>query len=114
MRVDYECEICGKKTIRRNQLENTSKDETPTEEFFYSPNKPYGGGHRSSSSGGGSGSSGSSGSSSDRPDNPFMPHYQQESGNTCMYCKYFDANSCKYYDVPQFVRPNSKACWNFS
>ena len=56
----------------------------------------------------------SSSSSDGRRDNPFTPHYQQENGNTCMYCKYFDANSCSYFDMPQYVSPNTKACHNFS
>lgn len=68
-----------------------------------------------SSNGSSSAESTGGGSSSSSPDNPIMPHYQQpEGGNTCMYCKYFDANSCTYYDSLQYVNPNSRACWNFS
>ena len=100
------CKICGHKSVRSHKLEHTKKKKEFAGLDFTNRTRRTG-------SSGGRGGSGSSSEGSGR-DNPFTPFNQQESGNTCGYCRYYDAGSCKYYDSPQYVNFNSKACWNFS
>lgn len=106
------CKICQNESIRKDQLGESNETKEPTGKFVYERHSSSSSRSSASSS---NNSSDNSGGSSSSPDNPFTPFDQQpEGGNTCLYCKYFYANSCKYYDAPQYVNPNSRACWNFS